>query len=424
MRLALLFLSIGAYSGAGLAFLTQVFLARTLSLEDFGAFSAALSLVTLVAPLAGFGVGMFWLRAFGEEGVQALRWIKPSIKFTLVSTVLILTVIYLWAFFAPHSDLTRNLLLIFSLFIVGQVAIELASSIYQLEGRYINLAVWQFLPHAMRFAFLMFVLWAFLTQNLSAINAAFIYFIVAIIMFLVGGKLVLKAYKGNLSLVGHASTLHKPEFNSQPSVINVVRESWPFGLVGVFYFIYFQSSIILVSYILGNEAAAKYSVVIVIMTGIYMFPSIIYQKLLLPKIHRWANQDRKKLKQVYLKGNFLMLLLGIVTAGTVLFVAPYVIPIVFGGKYVDVMFILSILAFAIPIRFVAASVGSVLATGVHMIRKVKYMGTVAFANVLLSLLLIEFIGITGVAYAALVSDGLLLLLYYYSVNKFVFEKGM
>jgi O-antigen/teichoic acid export membrane protein len=95
---------------------------------------------------------------------------------------------------------------------------------------------------------------------------------------------------------------------------------------------------------------------------------------------------------------------------------------VFGDKYAGVMFILSIWAFAIPIRFVATSVGSVLTTGVHMIRKVKYMAAVAFANVLLSLLLIELIGITGVAYAVLVSDGLLLLLYYYSVNKFVFEK--
>jgi len=117
-----------------------------------------------------------------------------------------------------------------------------------------------------------------------------------------------------------------------------------------------------------------------------------------------------------------MLLLGIVTAGTVLLVAPYVIPIVFGDKYAGVMFILSILAFSIPIRFVATSVGSVLTTGTHMVRKVKYMSTVSIANVLLSLLLIEFVGITGVAYAILVSDCLLLLLYYYSVNKFVFEK--
>jgi len=43
---------------------------------------------------------------------------------------------------------------------------------------------------------------------------------------------------------------------------------------------------------------------------------------------------------------------------------------------------------------------------------------------LLSLLFIELIGINGVAYAVLVSDGMLLLLYYYSVNRFVFKKAV
>jgi O-antigen/teichoic acid export membrane protein len=424
MKLALLYLSIGTYVGAGLAFLIQIFLARFLSLEDFGAFSTALSLITLVAPLAGFGVGMFWLKVFGEEGVQALRWTKPSIKFTLISTVLILIITYLWAFFAPHSNLTRNIILILSPFIVSHVTIGLVSSIYQLEEKYINLAVWQFLPHALRFSFLIFILWTFSTQSLSVISVALIYLVVAVLMFLVGGKLVIKIYKGGLSLAGHASTLKKSEFNSQPDTISVLRGSWPFGLAGIFYFIYFHSSVILVSYTLGNEAAAQYKVVIVIMTAIYMFPSIVYQKLLLPKIHRWAHQDRKKLKQVYLKGNFLMLVLGVVTAGTALLIAPYVIPAAFGDKYTDAMFILSIWAFAIPIRFIATSVGSMLTTGSHMIRKVKYMGAVAFANVLLSLLFIELIGINGVAYAVLVSDGMLLLLYYYSVNRFVFKKAV
>ena len=417
MKLALLFLSIGAYLGGGLALLTQVFLARSLSLEDFGAFSTALSLVTIVAPLAGFGVGMFWLKAFGEEGVQALRWIRPSIKFTLVSTVLILIVIYLWAFFGPHSNFIRNLLLIFSFFIVGQVAIELASSIYQLEERYISLAVWQFLPHAMRFAFLMFVLQTFSTQNLSAINAAFIYFIVAVIMFIVGGKLVLKAYKGNVSLVGHTSTLNKSEFNFQPSVINVLRESWPFGLAGIFYLIYFQSSIILVSYILGNEAAAKYSVIIVIMTAIYMFPSLIYQKLLLPKIHRWANHDRKKLKQVYLKGSFLMLLLGIATAGTVFFLSPYFIPVIFGESYSLVVEMIALMTLAIPFRFVATSVGAVLVTRDSMKKKVFYMGVTAGFSLLVCLLLIPDYAIFGAVYALIASEALQLLIYLFAVNR-------
>src|SRR5690606_1126389 len=85
---------------------------------------------------------------------------------------------------------------------------------------------------------------------------------------------------------------------------------WPFGLAGVFYLAYFQSGIILVSYILGDEAAAQYGVAITIMTAIYMFASLIYQKFLMPKIHRWANQDRVMLEEVSKNGIFLMLLLG------------------------------------------------------------------------------------------------------------------
>lgn len=424
MKLALLFLSLGTYAGAGLAFLTQVLLARHLSLEDFGAFSTALAVVTLAASLAGLGISLFWLRAFGEEGKQGLRWIKPSVKLAILSITTILIMIYLWAFLAPHSDLTRDLLIILSLFILGQVAVELASAIYQLEERFINLAAWQFLPHAMRFVFLILVVWWGAAQQLSAITVAFIYLAVALTLFLIGAKLVSKAYRGTLSLVGHDLTEQKSEFNTQPRIINVLQQAWPFGLAGVFFLIYFQGSIVLVSYLLGNEAAAQYSVVVVIMTAIYLFPSLVYQKLLLPKIHRWASQDRKKLKQVYQKGNLLLLLLGAMTTVLVLVIAPHLIPIVFGNEYVSVMLILSILAFAIPIRFVATSVGSVLSTGPYMVKKVKYMGAVAAVNVLLTILFVEFIGLTGAAYAILVSDGLLLLLYYYAANKYVFKKAL
>ncbi|MBW6519414.1 MAG: oligosaccharide flippase family protein [Desulfoarculaceae bacterium] len=76
--------------GAGCAFLTQVLLARELGPAAFGAFAAALAMVVLVAPLAGFGVAGFWLKAFGQEGWQAVRWLRASLKYTLLNTLLVL----------------------------------------------------------------------------------------------------------------------------------------------------------------------------------------------------------------------------------------------------------------------------------------------------------------------------------------------
>src|SRR3546814_20314823 len=59
---------LGSLAGAGCAFLVQLLLARQLTAAEFGTFAATLNMVTLVSPLASFGLGALWLRIFGEEG--------------------------------------------------------------------------------------------------------------------------------------------------------------------------------------------------------------------------------------------------------------------------------------------------------------------------------------------------------------------
>src|SRR5690554_3415947 len=73
--------------GAGVTFFTQVLIARWVGVSDFGEFSSALAVVTMVSPLAGFGIQAFWLKVFGEEGVAAMRWIGGSLRFALFSTL-------------------------------------------------------------------------------------------------------------------------------------------------------------------------------------------------------------------------------------------------------------------------------------------------------------------------------------------------
>ena len=74
--------------GSGLSFIAQVIFARNLSIIDYGVLSSSLVAVTLLIPLAGFGVGQYWLRIFGLEGWGAKRWLKPSLKFVLLSSSL------------------------------------------------------------------------------------------------------------------------------------------------------------------------------------------------------------------------------------------------------------------------------------------------------------------------------------------------
>lgn len=409
--------------GAGCAFLTQVLLARELGPATFGIFVATLAMVVQVAPLASFGVGGFWLKAFGQEGWQAVRWLRGSLKYAMLTTLLVLAVLFCWAIFGPHDTTTRVLLMVLSVYLLGQVSVELVSAKLQLEERYLALALWQFLPHLLRLlsvALLALVLVKWMALN----NVAYIYSIISIGVFWLGAFFMWRMYSGQLALKGHgeANGSANPPI-SLFSMKQVAAQSWPFGLAGVFYLIYFQSDIIFLKYMKGDEAAGVYSVACVVMVAVYMLPSVIYQRFLLPKIHRWANHDRERFYQVYRTGNWVMLILGLFAMLAIWLLAPFGVELLFGDGYMGAVLPLSILALAAPVRFVATSVGATLVTQEHMRKKVLYMAATAMVNIILNVNLIPNYGMSGAAIATVVSEIVLLFLYLYSVNCHVFAKG-
>jgi hypothetical protein len=83
--------------GAVLVFLTQTLLARELGPQAYGLFASSLATVTMIAPLAGFGLGQFRLRVYGVEGWAASRWVKPSLRFSVGTTLMALSIIVFWA---------------------------------------------------------------------------------------------------------------------------------------------------------------------------------------------------------------------------------------------------------------------------------------------------------------------------------------
>jgi O-antigen/teichoic acid export membrane protein len=411
---------VGSILGAGCAFLTQVLLARELGPAAFGVFAATLAIVTLLAPFAGFGVGGFWLKAFGQEGWHAVRWLGGSLKFILLNTALVLASLFAWATLGPHDETTRSLLMVLSGYLLGQVAVELVSAKLQLEERYLALALWQFLPYLLRLllvAMLTVVMVKFITLH----NVAYSFALISIGVFIGGATLLWRMFRGHLALKGHG----KPSMNTLPpstlpGMGQIAAQSWPFGLAVVFNLIYYQSSIILLKYMIGDESAGIYNVAFVIMAAVYILPGVIYQKFLLPKIHRWANHDRQKFYLVYHTGNRVMLVLGLFSMLAIWVLTPWGIPFLFGDSYKGAVFPLSILALAAPIQFVATNVGSTLVTQEHMRRKVWLMAATALINLILNFLLIPSYGINGAALATVISYLVLLYLYIYSAKRYVF----
>lgn len=413
---------LGSIAGAGCAFITQVILARELGPASFGVFAAVLSMIMLVTPLAGFGVGSFWLKAFGQEGWAAQRWFHKSFLFISLTTFFVIIALMAWAFLGPHDSLTTFLITVMTFYLLGQLVVDLVSAKLQLEESYLRLAIWQFLPHLLRLLIIVFFAYIVTTQ-LTLNIAVYAYALISLCVFGLGAWLLSQLYIGKLRLKGHGDKSKSPDYQIKSVKLrDIASQSWPFGFAGIFYLIYFQSAVILLKYLVGDEAAGIYNVAIIILVAVYMLPSVIYQKFLLPKMHRWSNNDRKMFYQVFRVGNWGMLILGVVAMILIWLFAPFGIKSLFGAEYQGAIMPLMILAFAVPLRFVSTSVGAVLVTQEHMQKKVCYMGIVALINVIFCLILIPVYGVIGAAIATTISD-IVLLLFYFLGSKHVFLKS-
>lgn len=408
----------GSLLGSGSTFVIYMILARELGAEQFGIFSSALATATVLSILAGFGISQAWLKHFGKEGWQALRWLPSSFKLITFSVVFVLAILFIWAYFGPHDEVTKNILFVMSLFIIGQMIIELISVKLQLEEKYPMLALWQLLPNLSRLVFIASLVYLF-SISLEVTQIAFIYAGIAVIFITIGIYQLYQMSQNKFDLKGHGEK--KAVETTTPDTKETFSHSWAFGLGSFFAFIYVQSDIIMLKYIAGDEQAGLYNVGFILLTAIYLFPSALYQKFLLPKFHRWANQDRQKFYDVYKKGNLIMAILGIVITLFIWSFSWFFIPLMFGEEYVESVKLVNILACTLPFYLVAFSVASTLVTQEHMKKKVQYMGIVAIINILLNALLIPLYQASGAAVATVISNALLLSIYFYANKKYVFN---
>lgn len=169
----------GALAGAGCAFIAQVILARSLGVEEYGAFIAAMMVVAVLTPVAVFGIPQFWLRVFGQERAGAVRWLAPSLRFFIFSASFVWVLFILWALFGPHDSLMMDILLVLSFCFLGQSAVELLIGKCQIVEDYYGVFLWQLLPPVLRLLYVLFLAF-FLSEGMGLINIAWGYSVVSL----------------------------------------------------------------------------------------------------------------------------------------------------------------------------------------------------------------------------------------------------
>lgn len=409
-------LGVATAAGAVMVFLTQALLARQLGPTDYGLFASSLVTVTMIAPLAGFGLTQFRLKAYGVEGWAAHRWLAPSLRFTLITSLLAIAIVVAWALTIAPPDDTRFSLLALTPVILGILAVNLVSNKLRLEDRYGRMALTQMVIPGSR---LLAAVALFLVPQLTGRFVALSYGAISLLVVLWSIPQMRAMVRGEIDLKGHGPRGEAPASPvADPGVGALWSQAWAYGVYAVLYPVFFQISTILLKYIQGDTQAGMYAIAMAVMTAIYLIPATIYQKFLLGKLHRWAAHDKPKFQLVYRRGNVAMLGLGLAVSAGLVLLGPWLIPLIFGEEYRRVVTILMVLALCPPIRFLSTAMGSALLTENHMRFRVYAMALATFAAIAGNALLIPVLGDLGAAWATVAAETVLLLGTCYGVRRF------
>ncbi|UHT63363.1 oligosaccharide flippase family protein [Acinetobacter lwoffii] len=397
------------------AFVVTVFLGKTLTVADYGDFSTALFIILLISPLVGFGVPKFLLREFGREGLNAKRWLEPAFNFVRKSLILIILIILIISFIFINKNIVAYYVILLIPVLLNQVLIEFFSVRFQLERNYKKVALINALPNIIRLFLLVVVL---LISEINIYNTIFIFSITSTLIFILNYKKIHSMRSGEIKYHSDYLKINQENRGIKTKNSEVVRESWPFGIMGVAYLIFFQINIVLINIICGSKLSGIYAAAFVFINMVYMFPSILYQKILLPKVHYLANHDYVKFKKLYKFGNLFMLIIGFISSVLVFLLADWAIEFFYGEKYIEAALVLKYLSLAIPFRFLSNSLGSILVTRDSMLVKVKIMSFMAVLNIVLGYIFILLYNIKGAVLVTVICEFLLMLFYYFQTRAY------
>ena len=406
-------------AGAGvLAFLTQVLLGHALTVNDFGILSTALSIAVIITAAIGFGIPSVWLLVFGQEGWQGFRWVRKSLKFLPLWGLFVLAISWGGLVWLEGDSRLSSLLWWLKVMVVMQVMVELLGAKLQLEARYMALSWWQILPHLGR---LCVAVALYVSGVASADTVVKGYCAASLILIAVSGYSLLSLSPQHMRLAGHqqlSATL--PEMSpAATSYLGLVGLAWPYAATAFLVMVYGRIEIVFLGSIISPRAAGIYSIAIAFLLVAFLVPQAVYQKFLLPKIHRWFHSDWSKFVNVYRFGCAAMAILGIVGTLVTYWLGEAFVHLFFGEKYKESGHILSILAICILLRFLSSSVGIALVSGEYRKQRVYCQAFATLISVPSAYVLISLYGLDGAIINKIVTEFTLLASYSYASSRYV-----
>ena len=370
-----------------LGFIVGVLLANYLDVEGFGQYNFALAFTALFIPLCDLGVDIFLTRELASLGVEQRQLIGSAfvLKSLFSSTTLLLIGVVVWIL--PQSGAPFELLIL-----AGTYTILKAFS-----GTYI--AVYR-ASHEMQYDANSTIVGKVLDLLAIGISIILQFDLTKLFLTLVLAGVMHVFYTYALFRMKHTTALFAVSITHAK---HLLRGALPFALSGITVVIFFQIDSVLLSYLTDNTAVGIYRSGYNLIFALTGFSAAIVVALF-PHVAQNYQTDRTSALSAISSAVHFSILFALPIAITTTFLADGIINILYEPQYAAGAMSLRILAWWLPLMYVANILGHVF--GAINLQKIVLWISIGnvIINVTMNLILIPLLRERGAAIATVATE--------------------
>lgn len=378
-----------------------VWLARYLGPEQFGIFNYALSFVAIFGVLSSLGLDKLVTKELLSHPQDTQEIMGTSFTLRFMGTILLLPLAaFSVTIVRPESDLIFFMVIIISsafFFSAFEVIKYWFESHVQAKYSAIIDAIVIFASSIIKGALII----------LGAPLIAFAWVVLLESILLTIGLIIIYLKKSNKISDWKVSFI---------KVKYLLKEAWPLILAGTLYVLYTRVDQIMLGNMIGDESVGIYAAAVRISESWIFIPAIIATSLFPAMLNARNNNYSLYLQRTQHLLN-LMALLGFVAGVGIIFVASPFINLIFGERYSESSFVLTIHIWGgVFMAMSAISYRYFIAEGLQKFS--FYRGIVGFfVNIVLNYFLIPFYGAVGAAIATVISQAMALYFFNFTNTK-------
>lgn len=372
---------INAISGT----LTFILIGRAIGVESYGSLITVMAVITLFYSTGSMGVPFYLIHK---------RIIKDGNFYAAVYCYLLLCIIFsiVIAGLVIHNKYTK--IESWKIYLLGlivfQVLYDLTMAILQVKNDFIGMSKLTLSMNPVRLIFTAIV-YLFEKDDIS-------YYVEALILSNL--FLLIQSY----GVLKNKITFYKSSILIYKNIINIIKDSLPYAGEAFLYIGYFQVTTIILSYNCNSRCVAQYSVAYTLTSATYLFAALYFQKVMQMKIIESLHHSKEKLRKSIVNNTLIAAIAGIIISIIFYFLGENIIYYFYGKDFIPISYIIIIIAFTIPIRFLISALAAHMMTPYQTKLKMYVIGAILLISFATSSLLTSRYGGIGAAVSILVSE--------------------